>query len=436
MTLISNENIYHDQPKNHIHSTIIDEHDTWTFACSNDMITCYLISPHTIQHIALHDDLDSLLKLVICQSAISFHPKYTYAFYGNDQVVKVPKKFSMILLMSTLSIKTVLLLCIGSLVIQPEIHKELYSILEDTIVKPFIGKIPNADIIVNDLCGFLQILKEELHPGESHSSLLTYLPRYTYQKEGSVFNAYHIDMNDPRSRSLLDCLQLLVLFFIEEGSCIDSSDTKWQCYMILNEHDYMNDTQVKKSTILVGFVTLYGFLYFPDKVRMRISQFVILPAFQRQGHGRRLYQITMSESRECQRVVEVPVEDPNSHFICLRDKCDLETISQDRDIKNALYATEMKDRSFKALVNNISKRYKLTFKQTEHVLGIFFDNLISENSENHDDHFIIGKYKNAFKRSFKDSETWNCTIEQRLVNNAYDYNDHKSEQESKRVKHH
>lgn len=435
MTRISDEDIYINQSRNHIHATTIDEHDAWTFACSNDMITCHFIHPHTIQHISLHDDLDSLLKLVICQSASSFHPKYTYTFYGDDQRVRIPKKFSMILLMSTVSIKTVMLLCIGSFVIQPEKHKEIYSILEDTIVKPFINKIPNADIIVNDLCRFLQILREELHPGESHSSLLTYLPRYTYQTENSIFNAYHMDMNDSRARSFIDCLQLLVLFFIEGGSCIDSSDSKWQCYMILNEHEYMNENQMKKSTILVGFVTLYGFLYFPDKVRMRISQFVILPPFQRQGHGRRLYQITMSELRECQRVIEVPVEDPNPHFANLRDKCDLEVISQDRDIKNVLYATEMKDQSFKPLVNNISKRYKLTFKQTEHVLEISFDKLTPKKSENHDGHFIADGCKSASKRLSKDNESWNYTIEQRLVDTICDYNGHKSEQELKRVKH-
>lgn len=39
----------------------------------------------------------------------------------------------------------------------------------------------------------------------------------------------------------------------------------------------------------MGYTSLYQFLYFPDKTRLRLAQLVILPPFQKQGHGHHLY---------------------------------------------------------------------------------------------------------------------------------------------------
>ena len=36
---------------------------------------------------------------------------------------------------------------------------------------------------------------------------------------------------------------------------------------------------------IVGYTTVYGFYAYPDKLRPRLSQLLILPQFQRKGHG-------------------------------------------------------------------------------------------------------------------------------------------------------
>ena len=37
-----------------------------------------------------------------------------------------------------------------------------------------------------------------------------------------------------------------------------------------------------------GFCTVFSFFCYPDRVRMRVSQVLVLPPFQRQGIGRAL----------------------------------------------------------------------------------------------------------------------------------------------------
>jgi hypothetical protein len=61
----------------------------------------------------------------------------------------------------------------------------------------------------------------------------------------------------------------------------------------------------------------------PTNCRLRISQFVILPPFQRAGHGGKLYDIIMKNAREDPKVQEISVEDPSEVFEDLRDRRDL-----------------------------------------------------------------------------------------------------------------
>ena len=57
--------------------------------------------------------------------------------------------------------------------------------------------------------------------------------------------------------------------------------------------------------------------------RLRLSQFLILPPFQRAGHGGRFYDIIFRNSREDPTVQEISVEDPSDAFEDLRDRRDL-----------------------------------------------------------------------------------------------------------------
>ena len=36
---------------------------------------------------------------------------------------------------------------------------------------------------------------------------------------------------------------------------------------------------------IAGFTTTYNFYAYPDKTRLRVSQMLILPPYQRKGHG-------------------------------------------------------------------------------------------------------------------------------------------------------
>lgn len=57
------------------------------------------------------------------------------------------------------------------------------------------------------------------------------------------------------------------------------------------------------------------------KKRLRVSQVLILPPYQRHGYGRFLYKAICSRACEDELVQDITVEDPNADFSRLRDVC-------------------------------------------------------------------------------------------------------------------
>lgn len=97
-------------------------------------------------------------------------------------------------------------------------------------------------------------------------------------------------------------IQPLLLMFIDGASIIDGEDLKWQVKALY------------KDSSLVGYATCYPFLFYPEGVRLRISQFFILPPFQRQGLGSKLYSEIINAATADETISQITVEDPSIVF--------------------------------------------------------------------------------------------------------------------------
>lgn len=112
-------------------------------------------------------------------------------------------------------------------------------------------------------------------------------------------------------------LQPYLLFFIDGASIIDLTDRKWQVNWLLEG----------SSDAIIGFCSAYPFLLFPEGVRLRLSQFFVVPPRQRQGVGRLLYEAVLRDASRDAAVCEITVEDPNEAFAALRLACDRDLLA-------------------------------------------------------------------------------------------------------------
>lgn len=120
---------------------------------------------------------------------------------------------------------------------------------------------------------------------------------------------------DSGLKQLCERIQPFLKLFIDGASSIDHNDSKWYVYLLLDHQDY-----------ILAYCSAYTFLMFPQGIRFRISQFFVIPPFQRRGLGAQLYRKVVKWASDLSRVQEITVEDPNDEFADLCLICDLDLL--------------------------------------------------------------------------------------------------------------
>lgn len=176
----------------------------------------------------------------------------------------------------------------------------------------------------------------------------------TFSSLDSTFEAWKGSLADPAVKQLVRRIQILVPLFIEGGSeiSIDDADSdRWTVFFLYQKRTSSSDS-AGSPYVFAGYCTVYRFFHFrpstadpqpiPDDLplnrgnfdlselpcRTRISQFIIIPPFQKKGLGARFYDIIFQEYIKHKQTVEITVEDPNEAFDDLRDIADLHYLRQ------------------------------------------------------------------------------------------------------------
>lgn len=178
-----------------------------------------------------------------------------------------------------------------------------------------------------------------------------------YARDGQHFEVRCASLADAEAKRLLERMQILVPLFIEGGTILqleqDWTTKRWKLFTL-----WLHDTTERGATqySLVGYGTSYRVFTVPklesaDEAeavhsgepdflpanktasevssplelpsRERLSQFLVLPSYQRGGHGQELYRAMYKQLTRPGNVREFTVEDPNERFDELRDFCDL-----------------------------------------------------------------------------------------------------------------
>ncbi|MBW0496393.1 hypothetical protein O181_036108 [Austropuccinia psidii MF-1] len=121
-------------------------------------------------------------------------------------------------------------------------------------------------------------------------------------------------------------MQVLVLFYIEGGSYIEEDDDRWEFVMLFERRTFTLSGNKHYSYHFCGYVSLYSFYHYPSSIRLRLSQFIILPPYQSIGHGSMLYCQIFQYLLSRPEVAELTLEDPSEAFEDLRDREDLKLL--------------------------------------------------------------------------------------------------------------
>ncbi|EFN74844.1 Histone acetyltransferase type B catalytic subunit [Camponotus floridanus] len=133
------------------------------------------------------------------------------------------------------------------------------------------------------------------------------------------FEVYKADMNYKGFKEYHQRIQTFLLWYIDAALFIDIDDDRWQYFNIFEKYTTSVGTS-RYATI--GFATVYRYYAYPQHIRPRIAQFLILPPFRRMGLGTHLLQAIYREYIARNEVKDITVESPSDVFQRLRNYVD------------------------------------------------------------------------------------------------------------------
>ncbi|KAL5010392.1 hypothetical protein ScPMuIL_012697 [Solemya velum] len=176
------------------------------------------------------------------------------------------------------------------------------------------------------------------------------------------FEIYKAGIENPGFREYHERLQTFILFFIDAASYIDVDDDRWQYYLLFEKYKSNGNPMYAAA----GYMTVYSYYAYPEKIRPRVSQALILPPFQRAGHGAQLLQTFYNDCATRANVLDITVEDPSENFQRVRDYVDSKNC-----MKLKSFQTENLMQGFSdTMTKEAQEKLKITKKQARRVYEI------------------------------------------------------------------
>ncbi|XP_063069481.1 histone acetyltransferase type B catalytic subunit isoform X2 [Engraulis encrasicolus] len=253
------------------------------------------------------------LKLVrfaedVDDEGTTFHPEYSHQLYGDDEVAFGYKGLQIQLYYSAGNLNTLFKVKYSSKV------TEKFDCVEPDDVE---GKI--REIIPQGFCcntdDFISLLEKEGNFKPFGSLIHTYSIHNEDAGEDITYQIHKADLSCPGFQEYHERLQTFLMWFIETASYIDVDDDRWDFFLVFEK--YNKDGETLYAT--VGYMTVYNYYVYPDKTRPRVSQMLVLPPFQGEGHGAQLLETVHRFYCNSPKVQDITAEDPPENYVKLRD---------------------------------------------------------------------------------------------------------------------
>ncbi|KAJ9134478.1 Histone acetyltransferase type B catalytic subunit [Pleurostoma richardsiae] len=316
-----------------------DTDDAWS-SNSNEAVVLSLVTPATAG----------------LNTITSFNPQFTYSIFGEDERIFGYKNLKISLRYHAADMRPNLKITYG------KIFKATGDVEPTDIKEALSGLLPEVSFAKESeySAAITGLSRDWTPPG----TLLT-----TLKGKDAQYEIWHGSLSDPAIMQLLKRIQILVSFFIEGGTPIETEGEaldRWAVFFLYKKQAAA-DAGDRCPYIFTGYSTVYRFFplqrltppaspsdqtsstqppakedfELPKEVpftefpcRTRISQFIILPPFQGKGNGARLYKAIFQHYLESPQTFEITVEDPNEAFDELRDLSDIEYLRSDPDFSN------------------------------------------------------------------------------------------------------
>nr|XP_033800320.1 histone acetyltransferase type B catalytic subunit isoform X6 [Geotrypetes seraphini]XP_033800321.1 histone acetyltransferase type B catalytic subunit isoform X6 [Geotrypetes seraphini] len=207
----------------------------------------------------------------------TFHPEYTHQLFGDDESAFGYKGLQIFLYYIAGNLSPLFRLQYTS-----KVDEKFDCVQADDVESKIREIIP--PVFCTNMDDFISLLEKEVNFRPFGTVLHTYSVHNEEAGEDITYQICKADMTCPGFREYHERLQTFLMWFIETASFIDVDDERWDYFLVFEK--YNKDGATLFAT--VGYMTVYNYYVYPDKTRPRVSQMLILPPFQGEGHGAQL----------------------------------------------------------------------------------------------------------------------------------------------------
>ncbi|KAI6650628.1 Histone acetyltransferase type B catalytic subunit [Oopsacas minuta] len=320
-----------------------------------------------------------------------FKPKYTYPIFGDEESIFGYKDLIISLYLSSASLDPFI-----KLQFSEEVNYKKYGVKPDDIIAKINEEFPVVPLLNTD--EFSSQLDKQVR-FQPHGTLL-----HKYKVGDRTFQIYRASCYDPGFLDYQNKLQNLMLLFIEGASqlVLEGEDDyfRWLFYLTF---ECIPVSGGNDRFVFVGCLNAYKFYSFPDKFRIRVSQVLVLPPFQKLGHATRLIEAIHSQLRGDSTVFDLVVEDPSDDFVRLRDFIDCRdalqfTCFQRENIKQS-FTKEMEEECRDKL-----KLHSKQSRRVHEILRLKYTNLVDKAEYREYRMFIKQRLNAPFMRLIRNHE--------------------------------
>lgn len=240
-----------------------------------------------------------------------FKPEMSHQVFGSREMIFGYHGLKVQLFYSASCLETYL----GMTYIEKANNLDFEGVEADKVLARVAGKLaPNVHY---NLDTFIEALKKD----DMFRPYGELLHTFAINDNGTTrqFEVYKANMGSKEFRQYHQRVQTFLLWYIDAASFIDVDDEQWD-YFNMFERYTTSTGALRYGT--VGFATVYRYYAYPEHIRPRIAQVLILPPFQQMGLGVQLLQAIYREYVRRSEVKDITVEDPSIMFQRVRNYVD------------------------------------------------------------------------------------------------------------------
>jgi histone acetyltransferase 1 len=183
-----------------------------------------------------------------------------------------------------------------------------------------------------------------------------------FKADDRTFQIYLCESSTANFQKYHARLESFIFWFIDASSRIEH-DERWRFFVVYEKFQ----TKEKETRYAsVGYASAYMYFHYPDKVRPRVSQFLVLPPFQRIGVGAKLLQKVYQHFQDQENVCDITVEDASEDFQRLRNTIDARML---KDLPS-FTAESLKTGFGSKMAQEAKEKFKINPKQSRIIYEI------------------------------------------------------------------